>query len=240
MRGCWGRERRIIRRQGRYIILNDAIDMLRKIDYAFAGLIGFFAGMFAIPVLYNIGTRDPLILLALPWVLAIGAVIGMGVAGILGKKFPFFIQLGKFGVVGVLNTAIDFGILNGISLVTGVTGGVVVGGVNIPGVAVALTNAYFWNKYWVFPRRDDQGTLHDVPKFLLVTIIGVVINSGIVVWATSYPPVSIHARTWLNVAKLCATIFSLVWNFVGYKFVVFRSAGFAVGSDDRHTPIAPL
>jgi putative flippase GtrA len=172
--------------------------------------------------------------------MAIGAVAGIGIMGLLGKKFPFFIQFGKFAVVGVLNTAIDFGILNIISILTGVTSGIVIGGVNVPGVAIALVNAYFWNKFWVFSHRDNKGALHDVPTFLLVSVLGVVGNSGIVILATSYPVISFDAKTWLNIAKLCATVFSLAWNFLGYKFIVFRSPESAFPQTDRREPIAPL
>lgn len=228
--------------------------MLTKTDYAIAGLIGFFAGMFVIPVLYNIhyasaghlipfaiDLRNPFLLLSLPWILAIGAVVGMGVMGLLGRKSPFFIQFGKFAVVGVLNTAIDFGILNIISIVTGVTSGIVIGGVNIPGVAIALTNAYFWNKYWVFGNRDNKGALHNVPTFLLVSGLGVLGNSGIVIFATLYPPiVSMSASVWLNMAKLFATVFSLVWNFIGYKFIVFRSLPPTKFSPEQSRPREPI
>ncbi|MDP3779104.1 MAG: GtrA family protein [bacterium] len=196
---------------------------MNKIDYALAGLIGFFAGIFAIPVVYNVVSKDPFVLLALPWVLAIGAVVGMLTFGFIGKKVPFFIQFAKFGVVGVLNTLIDFGTLNIISIITGVTGGLIIGGVNVPGVALALTNAYFWNKFWVFNHRDNKGALNDVPKFLLVSGIGIVVNSGVVILITSYPVTFVDSKTLLNIAKLGATVFSLVWNFLGYKFIVFKS-----------------
>jgi len=213
---------------------------MKKTDYAIAGLIGFFAGIFVIPVLYNIGMRNPFVLLALPWVVAVCALVGMLVAGFLGRKFIFFIQLAKFGVVGVLNTAIDFGVLNIISLMTGVTGGLIVGGVNIPGVILALTNAYFFNKLWVFSHRDNKGILHDFPKFLLISGTGIIINSGIVILATSYPVVSFDAKTWLNLAKVCATGFSLVWNFLGYKFIVFKSSEPTPTIPASREPMAPL
>ena len=218
--------------------------MISKNDYALAGLIGFFAGMFVIPVFYNIGMydirmRDPFFLLALPWAIAIGSLAGMAIAGVLGKKFSFILQFAKFVVVGVLNTAIDFGVLNIISLVTGFTSGFIIGGVNIPGVALALTNAYLWNKLWVFGARDGKGLFHDLPKFLLISGIGVVINSGIVILATSYPVQSIDAQTWLNVAKIMATGFSLVWNFLGYKFIVFSKKP-DVPMVQPRAPIAPL
>lgn len=213
--------------------------MISKNDYALAGLIGFFAGMFAIPVFYNIGMRNPFFLLALPWAVAVCALIGMALTGVLGKKFGFILQFAKFVVVGVLNTSIDFGVLNIMSLVTGFTSGFVIGGVNIPGVALALTNAYLWNKLWVFGARDGKGLFHDLLKFLLVSGIGVVINSGIVILATSYPVQSIDAQTWLNIAKIMATGFSLVWNFLGYKFIVFsRESNLPMVRPQA--PIAPL
>ncbi len=221
---------------------------MKKIDYALAGLIGFFAGIFAIPVIYNIYNplsgilrhgHNPFVLLALPWVVAIAALIGIFIAGFLGKKFPFFIQFAKFAVVGVLNTAIDFGTLNLMSIITGVTSGIVVGGVNVPGVSLALMNAYFWNKYWVFSHRDNgKNVLQDFPKFLLVSGIGVIVNSGIVIFATSYPLLAVNPKTWLNLAKASATVFSLVWNFLGYKFIVFRSS--QSEETPQREPIAPL
>ncbi len=227
---------------------------MKKIDYAIAGLIGFFAGIFAIPVVYNLYNplsgvlrhgRNPFVLLSLPWVFAIAALIGMFVLGLLGRKVSFFNQFAKFAVVGVLNTAIDFGILNIVVIITGVTGSDlsymvlqrlniplvsqllpdswIIGIVNVPGVVLALVNAYFWNKFWVFGNRDNKGIVHNLPTFLLVSGIGVVINSGIVILATSYPVTFVNAKTWLNIAKLFATVFSLAWNFVGYKFIVFKS-----------------
>ena len=194
---------------------------MTKNDYAISGLIGFFAGMFAVPVFYNIGIRDPFVLLALPWAIAVCALIGIAVTGFLGKRIPFFLQFGKFVVVGVLNTAIDFGVLNVMSLITGVTSGVIIGGVNVPGVAIALVNAYLWNKLWVFSARDGNGIFYDFPKFLVVSGIGVIVNSGIVILATSYPVTFVNPGAWLNIAKILATVFSLVWNFLGYKFIVF-------------------
>ncbi len=223
--------------------------MFTKIDYAIGGLIGFFVGIFAIPTLINLDLHTKiaaqfsipvgLFLSLMPWIMAIIYFIFIWIGEWLSKKMPIFIQLTKFGAVGVLNTVIDFGVLNIISLITGVTGGLVIGGVNIPGVALALTNAYFLNKFWVFKHRDNKGALHDLPTFLLVSGLGIVINSSIVIFATSYPVVSFDAKTWLNIAKLCATVFSFMWNFLGYKFIVFKSSG-SMPEEMPRAPIAPL
>lgn len=215
--------------------------MTTRNDYLISILIGFFVGIFIIPVLLNIGIRNQFILLALPWVVAVSACIGMWITGgILAKKFIFIHQFAKFAVVGVLNTAIDFGVLNFISLITGVTSGFIIGGVNVPGVALAIMNAYFWNKFWVFKSRGEGGMFNDFPKFLLISGIGIIINSSIVIFATSYPIGSMNPKTWLNFAKVLATVFSFIWNFLGYKFIVFKSSDSADGLHKPHEPIAPL
>jgi putative flippase GtrA len=109
----------------------------------------------------------------------------------------------------------------------GITAGFVIGGVNIPGFLVAVTNSFFWNKFWVFrDRGKGEPLLHDFPEFLAVTIGGALINSGIVIGLTTYvaPLFGLGAGAGLNVAKAAATAVTLFWNFAGYKFVVFRGS----------------
>lgn len=206
--------------------------MTHKIDYAIGGLIGFFAGIFIIPMLINLGQSNPVlksyaVLMAAPWVVAIAIVLGVWLGKFLTRFFPFFDQLSKFGAVGILNTSIDFGILNIFSLVTGVTAGVLVGGYNIPGLVLATTNSYLWNKYWVFRQDGQNRQEQNLIKFLTVTIIGLLLNSTLVVIATTYvtPPFGLSGATWLNVAKVFVTFFTLIWNFMGYKFFVFVGKG---------------
>lgn len=197
--------------------------MIFTTDYFIGALIGFLAGTFAIPTFLNLGAGHVAIFLALPWALAPLFAIGVWFGGLLSRWLPFMAQFGKFAAVGFLNTTIDFGILNMLSAITGLTAGLVIGEVNVPGFLAAVVNGYFWNKYWVFRARTGS-TLHDFPKFLVVSVIGLLINSGMVILVTTYrePFFGADARIWLNVAKAAATATALVWNFMGYKFLVFR------------------
>ncbi len=197
--------------------------MITKQDYAIGALIGFMAGIFALPTLINLGLRDLGILSLVPLVFPILFLFGIGLASFFSRWLAIMAQFGKFAAVGILNTAIDFGVLNILSLITGVTAGFVLGGVNIPGFILAVSNAYFWNKFWVFRDREG-GVLGDFPKFLAVSLVGLLINSGTVVLFTTFLPVvsSVSSAAWLNVAKVFATVISLAWNFLGYKFWVFK------------------
>lgn len=223
--------------------------MISKTDYLISALIGFFVGIFAIPTAYNLGLRGLAILLILPWIAAVFWVLGIWFGNRLGRWMAVIPQFAKFVAVGFLNTAIDFGVLNLLSRLSGITAGFIIGGINLPGFLVAVLNSYLWNKLWVFhPVRSkppqaaavplsaggtsngasDRGPeplFADFPKFFAVTAIGVLINSGIIILLTTYvPPLfGLGPSYWLNAAKVAATIITLFWNFTGYKFVVFRT-----------------
>lgn len=206
--------------------------MITKHDYAIGALLGFLVGIFALPTLINLGLRDLRILAVVPLALPPIWVFGLFLGKFLSRWLSFLAQFSKFAAVGFLNTTIDFGVLNILSMITGVTAGFVLGGVNIPGFAIAIINSYFFNKFWVF--KGGGGILHDFPKFLGVTLVGLLINSALIILITTYIPPLFAAgeSVWLNMAKAAATITSLFWNFLGFKFFVFRSL--AVSSSEKH------
>ncbi len=65
---------------------------------------------------------------------------------------------------------------------------------------------------------------------MFITVVGLGVNTGVVFIVTNYfsplylPIVNFQLteRMWLVFASLVATAFSLIWNFIGYKFVVFK------------------
>ncbi len=194
-----------------------------------AGIAGFLTAFFILPTLKNIKIIQieylvPSLLIGLPilWMLAIA------VGRLLGRWLSWIYQFVKFCVVGFLNAAIDFGVLNLLSLYTGLTSGFIIGGVNVPGFVIAATNSYFWNKFWVFSHKRKEGepvNYSDIPTFILVVVSGIIVNSGLVVLISTYIPpfFDLSAARWLNVAKVIASAIALLWNFLGFKFFVFKS-----------------
>lgn len=134
-------------------------------------------------------------------------------------------QFSKFIIVGGINTAIDVIILRILVGVTGIVsgGGIVV--LNAVSFSAAVVNSYFMNKLWTF---EDKTRTEKEPfkftQFFIVSIIGISINSGVVYAITTFtsPMLGLSEANWVVVAKLLATGFSLVWNFVGYKLFVFK------------------
>jgi putative flippase GtrA len=136
-------------------------------------------------------------------------------------------QFTKFVIIGFMNTIIDFGVLNLLMWLTGVYKGSWIILLNAISFSIAVTNSYFWNKYWTF-RAKETGQPAMVAKefsqFVMITLIGLGINTSIVYGVTTLiPPLfGIGPELWANLAKAAATAISLIWNFIGYKFIVFK------------------
>ena len=134
-------------------------------------------------------------------------------------------QFSKFIIVGGVNTGIDVVILRILVGVTGITGGIGIVVLNAVSFSVAVVNSYFMNKFWTF---EDKTRTEKEPfkfsQFFAVSLIGISINSGVVYIITTFtqPMFGLSPENWVVIAKLLATGFSLVWNFVGYKLFVFK------------------
>lgn len=139
-------------------------------------------------------------------------------------RFPIVAQLARFVVVGLINTGIDFLILNLEMYLTKITSGPGMLVQNTISFGLATINSYLLNKYWTFGDKSKKKEGIKFAQFLFVSIIGISINGGIVYLITTFiPPMfGINSQLWANVAKLAATAISLIWNFVGYKFIVFK------------------
>lgn len=134
-------------------------------------------------------------------------------------------QFSKFIIVGGINTGIDVVILRILVGVTGITGGIGIVVLNAVSFSVAVVNSYFMNKLWTFEdKTQSEKEPFKFSQFFAVSLIGISINSGVVYVITTFtqPMFGLSAENWVVVAKLLATGFSLVWNFVGYKLFVFK------------------
>ena len=191
-------------------------------DIALSVVSSYLIGIFLIPTLINTEslTKIPFPYLSLFVVFPLVAIVGMFVANFLGKKIKILWQVAKFALVGVLNTAIDFGVLNLLILLTNYTQGTGLGLINIPSFSLAILNSYFWNRKWVFADSKKGNFV----VFVAVTVIGLLINTGFVVGITTLipPAFGLSPTLWANVAKVFATGFSMVWNFSGYKLIGFK------------------
>jgi putative flippase GtrA len=121
-------------------------------------------------------------------------------------------ELIRFGIVGVGNTLIDFGVFWLLTHVFGLWLLVA----NTLGFAAAVLNSYILNKYWTFG-HTGRPAFKEFRNFLIVVLIGLAI-SNITVYAFAealgvYP------------AKGLSIIVTMIWNYFGSKRVLGKKEG---------------
>ena len=91
-------------------------------------------------------------------------------------------------------------------------------------VVLFAAEVILWKLFGLKFSQAGSGKTVEFSLFLGVSIIGIVINSAVVGLVTGLiaPPFEINSQLWANVVKVAATLIALAWNFVGYKFFVFR------------------
>jgi len=152
------------------------------------------------------------------------------------SKKTTLVQIVKFAIVGVGNTLVDWVVLFGLMRVTGITSGF---GYSIEkggSFLVAVINSYIFNKYWTFKAKGTKVAV-EFSQFFLVSVVGMIINVGVatavvrfikpidfVINLAGYIPLLELApgEIWGIFGAAVATIVALAWNFLGYKFIVFK------------------
>lgn len=188
--------------------------------------------LFALMIFHQIGRAAALLppvgAAGLLGVLAAG-VAAVGVAFMVAHRRPLAAcpavrQFLRFGCTGILNAAIDFGVLNLLVLGTGVYAGFGVVPLNLIAFTVASVNSFTWNKLWTFGQSGRDNLLAQFSAFYAVALGGALLGSGIL-WAltTLVPrPGGIGPILWINAAKLAAAAAAAVWDFLWYRGWVFR------------------
>lgn len=124
----------------------------------------------------------------------------------------------RFGVVGMVNTLIDFGVLNALLLMSGRTDDEGLLLCNAVAFLCANLNSYFANRTWTFSGHTEA-SLAEFCSFLCIAFFGLLFNSLVLWLLTSGLPPSLLT---INLAKAGATGVSMIWNFCGYRLLLTR------------------
>jgi len=160
----------------------------------------------------------------LPIILPLLSILGIYIVSLFKERMPVLFQAGKSFLVGISNTFIDFGILSVLMETFGIFAGwpyVVFKGISF---SFATINSYFWNKFWAFEKRKTKETLKETSQFYLITFGGLLINLGISSFVVNIigPQFGLEIKLWAYIGAFAAVFFGFLWNFLGYKFIVFK------------------
>lgn len=124
----------------------------------------------------------------------------------------------RFGLVGGANTAIDFGLLFVFRSL-----GLPVISANIISTTAAFCFSFFANKKYAFKSKNGN-VKRELLLFVIVTLFGLWVLQTVVIQLVLLPlnSVGLPSETSLLIAKVIATLISLIWNYIMYSRVVFK------------------
>jgi putative flippase GtrA len=204
---------------------------MKKIDLISSIVLGLIISAFILALIsvleseINIsGINTTLLWLPIIIVAPILVVLWVYIFSRLGIRRHIFFQFGKFIPIGVSNTAIDFGVLNLLILTSGADKGLLFSVFKGISFLCAVTNSYIWNKYWTFESRGTEGIGRQFVKFIIVSGVGFVINVGVasIIVNLVEPIGGVSSILWANIGALASIVIVTIWNFFGYKFLVFK------------------
>lgn len=197
---------------------------MKRVDIILALVTGESLAWLISWFLKNSGIEINLPIWFLPVLLPILALVGLWVCYLIGKKYLFVFQLGKFLLIGVLATLVDLAILNFLMEIFDITRGIVYSIFVATSFIVATCLKYSGDKLWAFEKFGKEKIGVEFSQFFIITIIGGVIHTGVASLVVNIigPQFGISSLIWANIGKISGIIVGSVWNFLGYKFIVFK------------------
>ncbi len=149
------------------------------------------------------------------------------------KAVETVFQFVKCASVGVLNTLVDFAVLNILMWATGIYSGKYIGILIGISFCFAVTNSFIWNKKWTFKNKsiNAKDLQRQIITFIIISLGGLAIKT----YSASFVINNVHivplfnisetlwVKLWANVGNASAVLLTMIWNFVGYKLVVFKN-----------------
>lgn len=117
----------------------------------------------------------------------------------------------RFSLVGVINTAVDFVVFVLLYRLTDIDP-LICNGIAF---LVAVTNSYLLNHRWTFRKSDSTLSFKAYIRFVAFNAGGLLIGSLAILLLGKYMP--------LEIAKLIAAGFTLIWNYACSKMFVFNT-----------------
>lgn len=215
----------------------NSIPPMSKKDYYLSFFAGLLIGVLVLPILRSAkpDLYDKLSLFVVIFFF-LGAPFGLAVFHMISRKIAIFWQLGKFAVTGFLNFCVDLGILSLLTfilkdyfhidskslVITGISFLTFYSLYKTISFVISNVNSYFWNKHWTFEQGSDKKS--GFFQFFIVSLIGLFVNVffASLVFKLVPPVAGLNSDQWGLIGAVVGSAMGLAWNFIGYKFIVFK------------------
>lgn len=205
-----------------------------KKDFLLAILAGEASAWLSLPILKNLKVFDILagrginiIDFYIFWIffIPIGAIVALRFFYFLAKRKNHigFFQLGKYGVIGVLNTMLNAGVYNFFIFITNIYSGFTLDLFFIIAFIITVTNSFIWNKFWSFSEKNIENIKAEAIKFFGISAAVASVNAVILHTVVNVigAPYSVDPKIWANIALGFTIITAFLGNFFSYKYIVF-------------------
>jgi len=209
---------------------------IRKKDLFLAGLAGELAALLSFPILKNLQIFYILakagintVGFSVFWILLVptGAMAALYFFYFLAKykNHIGFFELGKYGIIGVLNTMLNAGIYNFLIFITDIASGFTIDIFFVVAFIATVTNSFFWNKFWTFTEKKIENIKREAVQFFIISAIVTMINAAIlhIIINTIGAPSGVDQKIWANIALSFTIITAFLGNFFSYKYIVFSN-----------------
>lgn len=206
-----------------------------KIDFWGAVSAGELIAILSLPVLKNLGFFELAILSDAQsvYLFLVLWLISMPLASVSGLymsyrlavyKWPTIFEIGKYGIVGWMNTFLSAGIFNFFILVTGIAKGWFADVFFAIAFTITITQSFFWQKFWTFGANHTNKAKIEYIKFFTVTTTTSLLNIFLlhIIINTIGAPEGIDQKIWANIALAILIPVAFFGNFFGYKIFVFK------------------
>lgn len=196
-------------------------------DYRLATLLSIAIGIFLVPPLVHLHEKA----LPIGLVLGIGIILGVVLFGntaiilarFFGQNNPIIFTFVKFFITGVFNTTFDISIVNLLSFSFDTYSGIPLIIISTFSFFIILGFSYLINRSWSFS-AEGVPSITEFKKFTIASLGSFFINTAVLYALTTITgaPKGIAEALWLNIVKLLTTVISMTWNFIAFRFFVFK------------------
>ncbi|MFC0004612.1 GtrA family protein [Micromonospora siamensis] len=142
----------------------------------------------------------------------------MRLVRLLPERWQKFIHEAlKFGIVGGINTVINYAVFNALALTVFRDGQLKA---TVVATIVATITSYLMNRHWTYRDRPKSALKREYALFFLFNATGLVIELGVL--AAAKYGLGINSLLALNVAKTAGVLLATMFRFWSYRTFVFQ------------------
>ncbi|MBX7269150.1 GtrA family protein [Micromonospora sp. Llam7] len=148
----------------------------------------------------------------------------------LSERWQKFLQEAlKFGLVGGINTVINYAVFNALALTVFVDGQLKA---TVVATIVATITSYLMNRHWTYRDRPKSAMQREYALFFLFNGVGLLIELGVL--AAAKYGLGVTGLLALNVAKTGGVVLATLFRFWSYRTFVFQRAAPAATAPGWH------